>query len=502
MEKKVQKLPYAAFFLLIFGFLFLWFAKIHPLIPFDGDDWTYLAYVRVATPIWGEWNPSKVFPEVLYPLFSTFAAHALMPLTGDYITAQTLIHAFVVSAAITGYLWCFACLMRRLFSFSRTTTAVLTTLFFALHFLVFRTAEENNVHLFLCVNINCYYNYLLPMLLNASLVMLLLANEKLEVFLDTGRPEIKGLFFMALYFAIFSNLPASGILAAYAGSRVLLSLIRQGKALRLKPLLSDNGFFLGILAAWLISAVFELSGGRAEMSEAQAPFLSRLLTTCFYLKSALLESNRLFLISSGIVVISAAVCMLRNGGIRGLEPKLSSVLGAFLISTAAIFVYMILLCAVVRPDKISYCEYLFALYFHILLLVLLALGYLVRRCPKLMLALPVLTLFLVSSINTNGNTFAESNTCGLPAEQVGDLSRYIVRQFQEADAAGQQEMPLYLPQFTADPENGDNWPYTLFLVERIPGTLYEHGVTKRLIDITPVIDPAVNAQLNIPLPAK
>ena len=63
-------------------------------------------------------------------------------------------------------------------------------------------------------------------------------------------------------------------------------------------------------------------------------------------------------------------------------------------------------------------------------------------------------------------------------------------------------MTLYLPQFTADPENGDNWPYTLFLVERIPGTLYEHGVTKQLIDITPVIDPAVNAQLNIPLPAK
>lgn len=502
MEKKVQKLPYAAFFLLIFGFLFLWFAKIHPLIPFDGDDWTYLAYVRLATPIWGEWNPSKVFPEVLYPLFSTFAAYALTPLTGDYITAQTLMHAFVVSAAITGYLWCFACLMRRLFSCSLTTTAVLTTLFFALHFLVFRTGEENNMYLFLCVSLNCYYNYLLPMLLNASLVMLLLANQRMGAFLKSGKPEIRGLLYVIVYLAIFSNLAASGILAAYAGSCLLLELIRIGKGFRFRAFVREHRFHLGILAAWLISAVFELSGGRAGDAMAGGTLLGRLHMTCFLLKSALLESNRLFLISSGIVVGSALVCMLLSGGVRSLGQKLASVLGTFLISTAAVFVYMILLCAAVDPAKITACEYLFAIYFHILLLVLLALGYLAGRCPNLMLALPLLLLFLVYSINTRGNTFRDSNTCGLPPERCAALSRYIVKQFQEADAAGQQEMTLYLPQFTADPENGDNWPYTLFLVERIPGTLYEHGVTKQLIDITPVIDPAVNAQLNIPLPAK
>ena len=49
MEKKTQKLPYSAFFLLVFAFLFLWFTRIHPLIPFDGDDWTYLSYARLAS---------------------------------------------------------------------------------------------------------------------------------------------------------------------------------------------------------------------------------------------------------------------------------------------------------------------------------------------------------------------------------------------------------------------------------------------------------------------
>ena len=165
MEKKHRKLPYAAFFLLIFGFLFLWFSRVHPLIPFDGDDWTYLSYVRMATPIWGDWNPAKVFPEVLYPFFSTIAAFALAPLTGDYIGAQTLMHAVVVSAAITGYLWCFAHLMRRVFSCSHVTAGVFTVLFLTLHFLVFRTADENNVHLRHIVQQDCLkidaHNYLI-----------------------------------------------------------------------------------------------------------------------------------------------------------------------------------------------------------------------------------------------------------------------------------------------------------------------------------------------------
>ena len=501
MEKKHQKLPYAAFFLLIFGFLFLWFSQVHPLIPFDGDDWTYLSYVRMATPIWGDWNPAKVFPEVLYPFFSTIAAFALAPLTGDYIDAQTLMHAVVVSAAITGYLWCFAHLMRRVFSCSRVTAGVYTVLFLALHFLVFRTAHENNVHLLHCVSLNCYYNYLLPMLLNASAVMLLLASDKIEVFVKTGRPELRGLFFIVVYLAIFSNLPASGILAAYAGSRVLLALIRQGKHLKLKPFLEETGFFLGILAIWLVSAVFELSGGRAGAA-AGGSILAQLRQTCFLLKTVVLERNRLFLGFSGIVVAAALVCMLMSGGVRSLNGKLASVLGTFLISTAALTVYMIVLCAAVGPGKITGSEYLFAIYFHILLLVLLALGYLVERFPRLMLALPLLTVVLISGINTNGNTFAEINTRGLPAERCGELSRYLIEQYQQADQAGQQEMILRLPQFTPDPENGDNWPYTLVLADRISNTMYNHGLTSRLIDITPVIDPEVNARFHIPLPTE
>ena len=230
------------------------------------------------------------------------------------------------------------------------------------------------------------------MLLNASLVMLLLTSDKIETFVKTGRPELRGLFFLVVYLSIFSNLPASGILAAYAGSRILLSLIQNRKQLKLKPLLEENAFFLGILVLWLVSAVFELSGGRAGSAAMGGSILKQLRQTCFLLKNVVLGSNRLFLGFSVIVVAAALVCMLLDGGIRPLNKKLSSVLAVFLISSAAMTVYMIALCAAVGPGKIEGTEYLFAIYFHVFLLELLALGYLIERFPRLMLVLPLLTV--------------------------------------------------------------------------------------------------------------
>ena len=133
MSEKRNRLWQGLFFLLIFAFLFIWFSKIHALVVFDADDWSYLAYVRKTTPVWGEWNPAKVFPEVIFPFISTIAAWVLAPITRDYITAQTLMHAFVVSLSITMYLWCFFCLLRRCFPVSRLSASLVTALFLLFH---------------------------------------------------------------------------------------------------------------------------------------------------------------------------------------------------------------------------------------------------------------------------------------------------------------------------------------------------------------------------------
>ena len=500
MNERQKKLCHGLFYLAIFTFLFVWFTKVHALVVFDADDWSYLAYVRATTPVWGEWNPAKVFPEVIFPFFSTIAAYLVMPLTKDYITAQTLMHALVVSLSITGYLWCFSRLLRRCFPLSRLTASVVTVLFLTAHFLALRWADFGNQYLFYCVDLNCYYNYLLPALLNASLVMSLICNPKMADFLKSGAPAARGCFCIVVYFAIFSNLPASGILAAWAGSVVLLSLIAHGKAKQWKGIFSENGFPLLVLAAWLISAVFELSGGRAASAGGSTPAYYRLYLSCKYLARILLDLNRLYQLTLTLIVVCFCICALisRKKG----KPLPCPGLGILLIAAAAFGVYLLMLSSAVDPTVIRRSENLFGLFFLMNSCGMFMLAALVSRYPRLMLALPLVTVFLLSGVDTRSETFLESNFAGVRPAICADVSRDLIAQLQTADAQGLTEVELHVPQYVSDPENEDNWPHSLKLLERLPGTLYSHGLIRHQIHVTPVADPEMNVRFGLPLPQK
>lgn len=500
MKETQKKLCHGLFYLAIFTFLFVWFTKVHALVVFDADDWSYLAYVRATTPVWGEWNPAKVFPEVVFPFFSTVAAYLLTPLTHDYITAQTVMHALVVSLSITGYLWCFSRLLRRCFPLSRLTASVVTVLFLTAHFLALRWADFGNQYLFYCVDLNCYYNYLLPALLNASLVMSLICNPKMADFLKSGAPAARGCFCIVVYFAIFSNLPASGILAAWAGSVVLLSLIAHGKAKQWRGILSENGFPLLVLAAWFISAVFELSGGRAASAGGSTPAYYQLYLSCKYLARILLDLNRLYQLA--IVLIVAAFCVCALFSRKKGEPLPCPGLGRLLIAAAAFGVYLLMLSSAVDPTVIRRSENLFGLFFLMDLCGMLMLAALVSRYPRLMLALPLVTVFLLSGVDTRAETFLESNFAGVRPAICADISRDLIAQLQAADAQGLTEVELHVPQYVSDPENEDNWPHSLNLLERLPGTLYSHSLIRHQIHVTPVADPERNVRFGLPLPQK
>lgn len=66
----------------IFAFLFVFFARVHPLMLFDTDDWQYISYSRHAVPIWGDWNPTRVFPETVMPLAGGGSGISCLPVNG------------------------------------------------------------------------------------------------------------------------------------------------------------------------------------------------------------------------------------------------------------------------------------------------------------------------------------------------------------------------------------------------------------------------------------
>ena len=500
MVNKKQKYGEILWYFTVFAFFFVWFSRIHPLIVYDGDDWTYIAYVRRATPIWGEWNPSKVFPEVIMPFVSSVILHTLVPLLKDYITAFTVGHALVVSAFITLYTWCFSRLLKRIFSLPELTCALISALFLVFHFLVLRTNDAGNLYLFFCEDLNCYYNYLIPALLNACIVMHMIENPAFDTFLQKGCTAKKGIFYVIVYLAIFSNMTVSGILAAYAGSQLLLHLLRQWKTFRLKAYINENIPHFAILIGWFVSAVYELSGGRAAAASRNTPLYRSVYAAFWHLKNVLLHCNPLFWATVFTIILLCLVFLFRT---RGKDTNSQVFLpGAvtILVSGAAIAVYSVLLCAMVNPYCMNRSEYLLPMFFYGFLIVLLALAYVVKQYPGVMTVLPLLVLFLTSDINTNGKTFEDSLMSDFAPSVCADISRDILNQFLAADEAGLTEMTLYVPLHVANPEEEDNWPHSFFLMPRISRALYEQGIISREIGLKLVADPAYNERFHLPIP--
>lgn len=478
-EKRTKHLE-ALFFFAVFVFFYLWFTRVHPLVIFDADDWTYLVPDRKAWPIIGEWNPAKVFPEVFMPFCSTVGAWLLMPVLKDYITVMTVTHGFVVSVFLTGYTVCFSRLLKRLFGTKGAGLIYSGALFLLLHFLALRSIQENNSYLFLCEDVNCYYNYLIPGVLNAGIVMTLVKNSSFEAFLRGENHAGKGLFLLLLYMAIFSNLVDSIILAVYAGSVLLVGLLKELKSFSLKTYLRKFAFPLILFAVWLISALFELTGGRMTTSEGVGgSLLVNLKDSLFYLKEMLLHCNGLFLGVCVLILAAAAFVWYQDR-----DREFASLVILWAVGVAAVTVVMTALCAMVDPLYMMRSEYLFGIFFYCLVLVMLGFGYLLQKQPRLLVILPILLCVLLSETNTKGHTFREANMENLAPEVCAEISRCLVEQVVEADRQGLTEMELHVPKW----ESSDNWPHATVLMHRIAYPLREHGLISKAIAVDPVPD--------------
>ena len=478
MNKKTINWLKIGFFSALFLFFYIWFTKVHPLVIFDADDWTYLVPDRKAWPIIGEWNPAKVFPEVFMPFCSTIGAFLLMPAVGDYVSVMTITHGFVVSVFLTGYLFCFYKMMQRLFDFGEWECILSSLIFLMFHFLALRSGYEDNNYLFLCEDVNCYYNYLIPGVLNAGIVMVLVGNEKFKGFLQGEKYALKGIFLLIAYMAIFSNLVDSILLAVYAGAVLLVGILKDIKGFNLKNYIKKFAFPLILFAVWFISALFELTGGRMTTSEGvSGSLLVNFKDTLFYLKEMLLSCNRLFL------VVCVAVCAASLWANRGkMGGSCGQTLLLWVVCVGAEVAVMCALCAMVDPVYMTRSEYLFGIFFYCLVLVMLLFGQLLKTKPQVMTVLPILLCVLLSATNTKGKTFRESNMENLPPAVCAGISRSLVEQVVAADQQGKTETDLIVPKWDSE----DNWPHATVLIHRVSYPLYEHGIAQRPIALNPV----------------
>ena len=478
-------------------FVGAFFTQVHPLVIYDGDDWTYIAYTRQALPSWREWNPSRVFAECFEPLVGFLAAYGVTPLIGDYLHALTVTSAFALSLMIMGYLWMLARLLVRQDG-SWYRACFVTVIFLLFHFLLMKVHREGNPYLFWSVNFNCIYYYVMPALLNASLVLFLMREGSLTEVFQRLTPVRSGWMAFWIYFAIFSSIFHSIILASYLGLASLRDARAEAAAgnFHLRNFLRRHRAEAVVLGFWLLSLLFEANGGRARQIgqslfdlhwEAVLPSLA-----------ALFGSLNVPIIGGGLLLIVAMAwdfCRGRQG--MGAEDRMDAAhVQISLASMVVTFLYLFLVCLKTGPSYLARSDVMVSGFFFLLLAICIALHALARRHAAVVRAIPIAVfIVLIATVNPNRG-FLDSTPYGVPARVCDEVDHDILGQILAADQAGVDTMTLYVPVSGAE----DNWPHPYFLKNRLRNTLYRHGIITRTFDIQVVPDAEMNRKYHLPLP--
>lgn len=426
--------------------MLIFFSSVHPLVLHDGDDWAYSCYTRGALPIWGYWNPSRILPEILSPVCASAAAYLLMPLTGDFNAAYTLLTAFVVSACITVYAVMLMLMLKRVTSCEAGTAAMLAVLFVILHFLIFRSERQGNDHLFYSWNVNTYFFYTIPNLINASLVLLWTGREGRQ---KQAHSELaNGFLLLAVYLAVFSNLFSSQMLAVFALVSVGMALLgarRGGREACLRAL-REQGWPVLVLVLWMAAAVFELSGSRAQSLSGGTGLVQRFVDTLRGLLARFRTLNGKFVIVCVLSVVLALLVLALTKEKDERDRRFGLLLVCFMVCTVLSGILTVLLCTASSPDYIRRSDVLFSGAFFGMACVMLSMGYLMVRIPRAAWVLPLLGLVLIFETDTRVQTFREPNIDQYTAQQCAAINDAVMEQIIQADAAGVTELEVDVPE--------------------------------------------------------
>lgn len=493
---KDKVLPWILYGILLAIGLMTFFCVVHPLYIYDTDDWSYIAFSRHALPGTSNWNPTKILPETLMPLMAELGIRLIMPFTDDYIGSMAFAFAVILVMFILLYIVSFGRILEKKFCLKRSIVWLITTIFVLYHFLPFSVNEIENKHMFYGGSVNCTFNYLIPGLLNAAVIMYLMVNPQ-KKWKNIDSYVGKGFLILALYLCINSNMFHSIILISFVGTNLLVDVVKDivnKENKKFKQLfigwLQNNTFEIAIIIIWLISLIFEINGGRAKWAAETGLFNLPIKETVGIFVKSICSMNRLYLFSILVIVFCAlGVCLFQSKKKKKeIDCLYIESLGKSIISLGITVVYLLLLCAKVSPLYIENNLVMISWMVWYMLIGFMSLAYLLVKMPRITLLLPLLLYIVVFETVIDGRTFAENNVAGFEADVVKELDNQLIEQIIAADDAGLDCVNVYIPVHSAD-----TWPMNVsYGGNRISQTLFMHGVVDRKINVTLVMDQNIN----------
>lgn len=480
----------------VFVFFLIYFTQISPLLPFDGDDWFFNGSMRVPFPLWGVWNPTRVFPEVLSPVCGYIAAFCLYPFTHDYVGAVGFVRALVVSGFVTVFFYLFYNLLKKLFKLS-TRVSIASELFFILSFfLIFKHLNQASYTGFWSNDFDSMFFYLVPGLLNASVILWMAQYRNFHAKLRTMTLAQKGILVLVLYFALFSNTQFNIILATYSFFKVVEVVVKSWQHNHsLTQLLKSTYVYLMVLIVWLLTVIFDMHGARANSLSQGQPFTTLFKNTIGHFKLFISYQNTLFVLLGVLVIAISIICWCM--GVRNNKKlvvfcvSLANSLTCLVLST----VYLLLAYTKAGSEYVSRVDAMWPIVFFFLYSFCICLSWMISESKIIKVLVPLgLTMLALLAFNFNYQLIP-STVGGYDAKTVKAVDNYIINQVVKADRNGKSKVVVKVPINDKNHNPKDktsNWPHSYDMAGELQNDLYAHHLIRTRMKIIFKPDISVN----------
>ena len=471
----------------VFTGLCIFFINIHPIIPYDGDDWLYLGLFRYAIPMSRYWDAARVFQDILIPVSGMISAFIVYPFTGDYLFSFAITTAFVISVFASAlYISLYQLLVSVI---NNRKIAVFGCLMMGIFYFGFFKTKYESFYMLHALNYNCVYCYIIPGLLNSILVCKLLCLQVKGVIITPANlGSFKfGVLLVLVYLAIFSMLFGALILAAYCTFYAVLSIIKDRKLI-----LRKNLFHLAVIGLFVIFCLFEITSERAGYDtintfelNASTGYFERILIA---VKSSftLFRQIDIILFVFSVLSLAAATILLVIKYKKERDSRVAELLLMSLFMTFGIYGVIVIVSAKAGAEFYpQLLQVMHGVFFSYLLSAILSIAYFFYSFEKIrILALFFLVLFTNELFNGD-NRYADQMSYHwvegqLPTSKKMKLTNEMIGIMRDADRENKTEITLYVPKYP----NTDDFPHPRsYWGGAFSKTLFVHRVTSRYIKV-------------------
>lgn len=494
----------AVFFLLIFLFIFCFFTKIHPLYVFDTDDWAYIQDSRAgrAWPLWGVWNPTRVFPEIFMPIVSWISVIIVYPCNNDYIEALSLGFGFTLTFFVVVFAIQLAKFFEANFKLSRFES-LLFCLFYIL-FLFYPLFRHRNTYLLRSVDVTCVFYYTIPALLNATVVLLLISVKQFKIKLEQNY-FLLSVLICSIYFSLNSNLFQSIILFSYVFTLIIFGVgneIRKANCFRLFFILKvvinylkNNKLFFIMVVFYSIVLFFEQSGERASGYSTRLFDLDiKSSINVFFESIDKLQRPFHFLLLTNLFGLFIYFYKKRSCSLQLIDNNYILLLFKLFVSFIITISFLILLCSKTGVSYLQRTDVILSYFIYILLISLCSVIYiyntLIGRNPFIIALLPLFVILLLFRVVLCDTRYAETSMSNFPIRVTKKISDDIISQIISADSAFSSEIEIHVPKFSSS----DNMPLALYGSQRVASALYNHRLIDREVRVKFIPDISINCK--------